>query len=145
MSPVQTTAVVLDPMGDVARSLGRIEDWLLVADPDSFEAFEAEIVVRAGAAAAGAVALAVAEAFEAAPSLYAPEGYLELAPLRSSPGTFEALLPPCTGRCVPCLTHSPPPTRFEPSTCSRAALCALAARTGLFFAPWPSLLQGRCA
>ena len=73
MSPARPSAVVLDPMGDVAGSMGRIEDWLLFA--------EADITVRAGARAAGAIGLALAEASEAAPSLYAPDGRSELAPL----------------------------------------------------------------
>ena len=106
MSPAQTTTVVLDPMGDVARSLGGIEDWLLFAEPDTFET---DIVVRAGAAAAGAIGLAVAEAFEAAPSLYAPEGYVELAPLAVVSGDLRGAVG-AVHRALCALSDTQPPS-----------------------------------
>ena len=78
MSAALTRTVVLDPMGDVADTMTTIEDWLLFAEPDSAEA---DVTLRAGAQAAGAIGLALADAFEAAPSLYVPAGHAELAPL----------------------------------------------------------------
>ncbi len=83
------TAVVLDPMGDVAGTMTRIEDWLLFAKPDSAEV---DVTVRTGAEAAGAIGLALADATEAAPSLYAPDGHAELAPLAVISGDLGANL-----------------------------------------------------
>lgn len=87
MSAAQPAAVALDPMGDVAGTMTRIEDWLLFAEPDSAAA---DVTVRAGARAAGAISLALAEAAEAAPSLHAPDGHAELAPLAVIPGDLGA-------------------------------------------------------
>jgi hypothetical protein len=122
VSPAQTTTVVLDPMGDVARSLGRIEDWLLFAEPDTFET---DIVVRAGAAAAGATGLAVAEAFEAAPSLYAPEGDAELAPLAVVSGDLRGAVA-AVHRALCALSDAQPPsgTLRALDLLSRCAVCS---------------------
>jgi len=78
VSAILTTAVVLDHMGELAGDVGRAEDWLCFAEPDSPEA---EIAVAAGATAAGAISLALVEAAGTAPRLYAPDGQVELAPL----------------------------------------------------------------
>lgn len=65
MSATRTTAVVLDPMDDVADTTTRIEDWLLFAEPDTAEA---DVTVRAGARAGGVVAVALTHAAGAAPA-----------------------------------------------------------------------------
>jgi len=87
VSAARPTAVVLDPTGDLPGSVSRIEDWLLFAEPDSSAA---DITVRAGARAAGAIGLALREAAEATPSLYAPSGHPELAPLAVVAGDLGA-------------------------------------------------------
>ncbi len=106
MSAAPTTAVVLDPMGDVADAMTRIEDWLLFAEPDSAEA---DVTVRAGTRAAGAIAVALAEAAEAAPSLYAPDGHAELAPLALLPGDLGADLA-AVHRALLALADTQPPS-----------------------------------
>jgi len=83
MSVEPRSAVVLDPMGELAGDVGRVEDWLLFAEPDSPEA---EIAVAAGATAAGGISLALDHAAKSAPRLYAPDGHFELAPLAIIPG-----------------------------------------------------------
>jgi len=87
VSAVQTFAVVLDPMGKLAGDVGRVEDWLCFAEPDSPEA---EITVAAGATAAGAISLAVDHAGGTVPRLYEPDGQVELAPLAIIPGDLRA-------------------------------------------------------
>jgi len=87
VSAVLTFAVVLDPMGELAGDVGRVEDWLCFAEPD---APEAEIAVVAGATAAGAIRLALDHAAGTAPRLYAPDGNFELAPLAIIPGDLRA-------------------------------------------------------
>lgn len=82
MSVILTTAVVLDPMGELAGDVGRVEDWLCFAEPGSPEA---EIAVAAGATAAGAISLALVAAAGTAPRLCAPDGDVELAPLAIIP------------------------------------------------------------
>ena len=106
MSASPTTAVVLDPMGDVADTMTRIEDWLLFAEPDSTEA---DVTVRAGAEAAGAIAVALADASEAAPSLYAPDGHAELAPLAVVAGDLGADLA-AVHRALLALADTQPPS-----------------------------------
>ena len=87
MSAAVGFALVLDPMDELAGAVGRVEDWLLFAECDSDGA---EIALHAGATAAGAMSLALAEAAGAAPRLYALGGHLELAPLTVVPGDLGA-------------------------------------------------------
>jgi len=95
VSAALTSAVVPDPMGELAGDVGRVEDWLCFAEPDSPEA---EIAVVAGATAAGAISLAVDHAAGTAPRLYAPDGPVELAPLAIIPGDLRAgVTPPHRG------------------------------------------------
>jgi hypothetical protein len=49
--------VVLDPMGELAITAGRVEDWLCLARPSSYEA-----AVVSGARAAGAICRALTDA-----------------------------------------------------------------------------------
>jgi hypothetical protein len=93
-------------MGDVADTMTRIEDWLLFAEPDSAEA---DVTVSTGAEAAGAIAVALADASEAAPSLYAPDGHAELAPLSVIPGDLGADLA-AVHRALLALADTQPPS-----------------------------------
>jgi len=70
--------VVLDPMGELAITAGRVEDWLCFAGPPSYEA---EVAVASGARAARAICCALADARESAPRLFSPDGHVELAAL----------------------------------------------------------------
>jgi hypothetical protein len=86
VTPAGGPAVLLDPMGEMAGTLSRLDDWFCFAEPDSLEA---EIAVVAGAKAAGAIGVALDRGAGAAPRLYTPDGRSELAPL---------LLVPCDPR-----------------------------------------------
>lgn len=108
MSATRTTAVVLDPMGDVADTTTRIEDWLLFA-----EAAEADVTVRVGARAAGAIAVALTHAAEAAPCLYAPDGHSELAPLAVVAGDLGADLAAVHRALLALADTQPPPGTFR--------------------------------
>ena len=87
MSAAADFALVLDPMDELAGAVGRVEDWMLFAECDSDGA---EIALHAGATAASAMSLALAEAAGAAPRLYAPDGHSELAALAVVPGDLGA-------------------------------------------------------
>lgn len=62
--------LLIDSMGELTEALGRIEDWLLWADPDCGD--ETELVER-GAQAAGTLGMAVRAALADAPRLLAPD------------------------------------------------------------------------
>jgi len=87
MSVEPRSAVVLDPMGELAGDVRRVDDWLCFAEPGSPEA---EITVAAGAKSAGAISLALDHAAGTAPRLCAPDGQVELAPLAIIPGDLRA-------------------------------------------------------
>jgi len=118
------SAVVLDPMGDLAGSVSRVEDWLLFAEPDSSEA---DITVGAGARAAGAISLALAAATASAPCLYAPDGRSELAPLAIIAGDLGADVA-SLHRALLALPDTPPPPGML-QTLELLNRCALRSRS----------------
>jgi len=71
-------ALILDPLEELADTLGRIEDWLLFSDP---EPGLAVVTVRAGAYPTAALSCSITEPSAQAPTLYAPNKQIELAPL----------------------------------------------------------------
>lgn len=89
MSAPNLVTVVVDPMDDMAETLGRIEDYLRFADPGSDEA---ETTLTVGARAAAVLASALRRAGESSPTLRTPDGRVELAPLLVVPGHLRAPL-----------------------------------------------------
>jgi len=89
VNAARSAAVVLDPTGDVADTMTRVEDWLLFAEPDSADA---DATVSAGPDAAGVFALALREAAEAAHYLYTPDSRAQLAPLAVVAGDLGAVV-----------------------------------------------------
>lgn len=77
--PQQAVTVIVDPMGDLADHLGRIEDWLRWADPDTDTA--ADTIQRA-ADLVGDMTVAVRHALNGSPCLLGPSG-VELGPMAS--------------------------------------------------------------
>jgi hypothetical protein len=71
-------ALVIDPSGELAVTLARIEDWLLFTEPDSAEQ---ERTVALGAEVAGNLSVALRQGFESTSGLLTPDGRVELAPL----------------------------------------------------------------
>jgi len=72
------SALILDPLEELADTLGRVEDWLLFSDP---EPGQAAVTVRAGAHATAAISRSITESVAQAPTLYAPDNRIELASL----------------------------------------------------------------
>lgn len=70
--------VVIDSVADPTDTLGLVEDWLNGVDAETDEQAE---TLQAGIRAAAALAVVLDAAFSAAPTLYAPGGRLQLAPL----------------------------------------------------------------
>lgn len=112
MSAILTTAVVLDPMGELAGDVGRVEDWLGFAEPGSPEV---EIAVAAGATAAGAVSLALVAAVGRPPACTRRTATSSWHPSPSSPSRFELVWQRYTGLCSRCPTPGPRPARTAPS------------------------------
>lgn len=110
MNAARSTAVVLDPTGDVADTMTRIEDWLLFTEPDSADA---DATVSAGADAAGVFALALREAAEAAPSLYTPDSHAQLAPLAVVAGDLGAVVAAVQRALLALPDTQPPPGTFR--------------------------------
>ena len=137
MSGSQVTAVVLDPSEELADTLGRIEDWLLFAEPDD----PADATTLAHAARlAGVLGTSLRDATVTATDLHSPEGRVQLAPLvvlrADLPGTVAAV-----HRAMLALPHEqPPPGMFRAldllhrcGLCSRSedgAVLAATARSG---------------
>jgi hypothetical protein len=76
MTDLGPTVLLIDPMSDVAAQLEQIEDWLAFADTDDEDLAE---TVRAGAAAAGDLTVAVRQASQDRVVLWSPQR-TELAP-----------------------------------------------------------------
>jgi hypothetical protein len=79
---VGLVGLIFDPMGDLAETVGRVEDVLLFCDPETDEEV---VVLDAGAHAAGSLALALRDAAANAPTLIAPDDYSELGPVLRCP------------------------------------------------------------
>ena len=73
----QAMTVIVDPMGDLADHLARIEDWLRWADPDTDTAAD---TIRRAADLVGDLIVAVRHALDGSPCLLGPTG-VELGPL----------------------------------------------------------------
>jgi hypothetical protein len=70
--------VVLDPSEEVADTLGKIEDWLLFAEPD--DPADAATVAHA-AQLAGVLGSLLRDATGTVTDLHSPDGRVQLAPL----------------------------------------------------------------
>lgn len=97
-------ALILDPLEELADTLGRVEDWLLFSDP---EPGPAVVTVRAGAHATAALSRSITEADAQAPTLYAPNNRIELAPLAVVRGDLTTPLA-AVRRAVQTLPSDPP-------------------------------------
>jgi hypothetical protein len=135
VSGSQVTAVVLDPSEELADTLCRIEDWLLLAEPD--DPADATTVAHA-AQLAGVLGSLLRDATETATDLHSPDGRVQLAPLvvlhADLPGAVAAV-----HRALLALSHGqPPPSTFRAlDLLHRCGLCSrsedgavLAAATG---------------
>ncbi len=82
-------ALILDPLGELTDTLGRVEDWLLFSDP---EPGQAVVTVRAGAHATAALSRSITEAAGQSPAIYVPNNRIELAPLAVVRGDLTSAL-----------------------------------------------------
>ncbi|MGH9063104.1 MAG: hypothetical protein ACRD0L_03870 [Acidimicrobiales bacterium] len=122
MTSDRRVVVVIDPSEELVEGLGRIEDWLLYADPDDLEDEDA---LLAGARTAGALGKAVAEAAKASPELYTPDGRAELTAVMVVPGDLAAMMA-CLRRALGATSPSEPPsgTSRVLDLLDRAAMCS---------------------
>jgi hypothetical protein len=133
----RAVAVVLDPSDEVADTLGRIEDWLIFAEPDSAD--DAATVDDA-AHLAGFLRGLLRDLTGTAPDLYSPDGRVQLAPLIAVQADVRVVVG-AVHRAMLALRHEqPPPGAFRAldllhrcGLCSRsedAAVLAAADRSG---------------
>jgi hypothetical protein len=137
VSGSQVTAVVLDPSEEVADILGRIEDWLLFAEPDD----PADAATLAHAAQlAGALGSLLRDATETVTDLHSPDGRVQLAPLVAIHADLSGAVA-AVHRALLALPHDQPPPGTFPvldllhrcGLCSRSedgAVLAATARSG---------------
>jgi hypothetical protein len=134
----QVTAVVIDPSEELTDTLGRIEDWLVSAEPDDPE--DATTVAHA-AELTGVLGSLLREAAGNATDLYSPGGRVQLAPLFAFHADLSGAVA-AVHRAMLALAHEQPPRGtfraldllHRCGLCSRsddAAVLASAVRSGL--------------
>jgi hypothetical protein len=137
VSGSQVTALVLDPSEEVADTLGRIEDWLLFAEPD--DPSDATTVACA-AQLAGVLGSSLREAAGTVTDLHSPDGRVQLSPLFALHADVSGAVA-AVHRALLALPHEQPPPGTFPALdllrrcglCSRSddgAVLAAAARSG---------------